>query len=167
MFTNCKRNCAFYPERERDSEHWETCERAFRISGLCRNEENKCWVIMANYAGNTQNEQIALWYSSCSAIGKRKPKFSKYEVVKETSSQSCKWACFKNCRNEWVCVKYVEGVPQLCANLYEVDGDDDDDDDDGNVVDVFVIVACKESTNDRKRWMHQEKCKQTIQCVLD
>lgn len=46
-----------------------------------------------------------------------------------------------------MCVKYVEGVPQLCANLYEDDGDDDD----GNVVDVFVIVACKESTNDRKR----------------
>lgn len=50
-----------------------------------------------------------------------------------------------------MCVKYVEGVPQLCANLYEDVGDDDDDDDDGNVVDVFVIVACKESTNDRKR----------------
>lgn len=48
-----------------------------------------------------------------------------------------------------MCVKYVEGVPQLFANLYEDDGDDDDDD--GNVVDVFVIVACKESTNDRKR----------------
>lgn len=49
-----------------------------------------------------------------------------------------------------MCVKYVEGVPQLCVNLYEDDGDGDDDDD-GNVVDVFVIVACKESTNDRKR----------------